>query len=172
MEFNIVKLIDSNELTEFSKGYQTKLINKLKENFNETEQRFFFAHFYGYTKYKNNEFVVSTRDVWKWLGFSREDECKKCVKKNFKENEDYVIEKSAPSVERALLNEKVQNSRQNKQYITLTTKCFKKLCMKAKTKKSDEIHEYYIKLQDIMYELLEEEYKLSKKQLESIEETS
>jgi hypothetical protein len=41
--------------------------------------------------------------------------------------------------------------------IFLTIKCFKSLCLKAQTKKASEIHEYYIKLEDVLHEVLEEE---------------
>lgn len=36
-------------------------------------------------------------------------------------------------------------------------KTFKSLCLKAQTKKADEIHEYYIKLEELINEVLEEE---------------
>ena len=39
----------------------------------------------------------------------------------------------------------------------LSIKTFKSLCLKAGTKKADEIHEYYIKLEDLIQETLEEE---------------
>ena len=45
----------------------------------------------------------------------------------------------------------------NKETILLTVHCFKKLCLKAKTKKSDQIHEYYVNLEEIMNELVAEQ---------------
>jgi predicted GIY-YIG superfamily endonuclease len=44
----------------------------------------------------------------------------------------------------------------NKEKILLTIKTFKKFCLKAGTKKSDEIHEYYIKLEEIIHESMQE----------------
>ena len=35
----------------------------------------------------------------------------------------------------------------------LSIKTFKSLCLKAGTKKADEIHEYYIKLEDLIQEV-------------------
>jgi predicted GIY-YIG superfamily endonuclease len=39
----------------------------------------------------------------------------------------------------------------------MTIQCFKKLCLKARTSKADEIHDYYISLEDIMNELVAEQ---------------
>ena len=41
--------------------------------------------------------------------------------------------------------------------ILMTVKTFKKFCMKIKTKKADEIHDYYIQLEELVQELVEEE---------------
>ena len=51
----------------------------------------------------------------------------------------------------------VKNGGQNKQTIMLNIKCFKSLCLKAQTKKASEIHEYYIKMEEILQEIVEEE---------------
>ena len=45
----------------------------------------------------------------------------------------------------------------NIQKYYLNVKTFKSLCLKAGTKKADEIHEYYIKLEELIQEVLEEE---------------
>ncbi len=41
--------------------------------------------------------------------------------------------------------------------ILLNINTFKKLCLKANTKKADEIHEYFIKLEEVLQEILDEE---------------
>ena len=45
---------------------------------------------------------------------------------------------------------------------------FKKFCLKACTKKADEIHNYFIKLESIMFEITEEECNELKLQIEQI----
>jgi predicted GIY-YIG superfamily endonuclease len=45
----------------------------------------------------------------------------------------------------------------NKEQILMTIKTFKKFCMKARTNKADEIHDYYIKLEELLHETLNEE---------------
>jgi pyruvoyl-dependent arginine decarboxylase (PvlArgDC) len=59
-----------------------------------------------------------------------------------------------------------KNGGQNKQIIMLSIKCFKSLCLKVGTKKADEIHDYYIKLEEIVQEVINEENNELKLQLE------
>jgi phage anti-repressor protein len=68
------------------------------------------------------------------------------LEKNFKKDVDYVVENLAPQVGGALSGAK-QNGGHNKETITMTIRTFKKFCMKARTDKADEIHDYYIKLE-------------------------
>jgi hypothetical protein len=44
-----------------------------------------------------------------------------------------------------------------KEKILLTVNTFKKFCLKANTKKADEIHDYYIKLEELLQETINEE---------------
>jgi len=59
-----------------------------------------------------------------------------------------------------------KNGGQNRQIIMLTIKCFKSLCLKAQTKKASEIHEYYMKMEELLHKIIEEESDELKKQLE------
>jgi hypothetical protein len=59
---------------------------------------------------------------------------------------------------------------QNKEIIMLNVKTFKKFCLKAGTKKADEIHDYFIKLEESLHEILEEETTELKSQLLQIED--
>jgi hypothetical protein len=60
-----------------------------------------------------------------------------------------------------------KNGGQNIKKIFMTIKCFKLLCLKAETKKASEIHQYYIKLEEILQEIIEEETDELKLQLEN-----
>ena len=62
-----------------------------------------------------------------------------------------------------------QNGGQNIKKIFLTIKCFKLLCMKAQTKKADEIHEYYLNMEELLQEIIEEQSDELKLQLEQKE---
>jgi len=45
----------------------------------------------------------------------------------------------------------------NKERIMLTINAFKLFCMNAGTKKAEEIHEYYVKLEETLHEVIKEE---------------
>ena len=55
----------------------------------------------------------------------------------------------------------------NKETILLNIKTFKKLCLKSNTKKADEIHDYFIHLEQMLQEILMEEAKELQEQLEA-----
>ena len=57
----------------------------------------------------------------------------------------------------------------NKQTILLTIKCFKSLYLKAQTKKAGEIHEYYMKMEEVLHQIVEEESDELRLQLEQKE---
>jgi hypothetical protein len=75
-DLNIVELIEKNPITKLSNNYNNKLLNKIKENFNEEQQKLFVSSFYCYLNYdKNKDFVVDLDNVWKWLGFAQKYKC-------------------------------------------------------------------------------------------------
>jgi len=146
---NIVKLIEENPVNKLSNNYQNKLINKLKENFSTDDQQLFIASFYCYINYKSDDFVIDLDNIWNWLGFTRKDSAKKCLEKYFKQELDYQI----------VFRQLAENltSGRPKEKIMLNIKTFKKMCLKANTTKSNEIHDYYIKLEELLHELINEE---------------
>jgi hypothetical protein len=160
-ELDIIQMIEKNPITRLSSEYQNKLINKIKTNFNNKQQQLFVTSFYCYLNYNsNNEFVINFNDIWKWLGYSRKDPAKRLLENTFTKNIDYKI----------LLHQSVEQKKDirgghNKENIMLTINAFKKFCLKSDTKKADEIHEYYIKLEDILHETIDQETTELKNQL-------
>jgi hypothetical protein len=71
---------------------------------------------------------------------------------------------TAPEVAGAVYVKK--NGGQNKEKILITINTFKKLCLKSNTKKADEIHDYFIKLEEVFQEIISEESIELKNQLE------
>jgi hypothetical protein len=177
-ELDIVELIEKNPITKLSNTYNSKLLNKIKETFSGFEEQLFISSFYCYLNYdKNIDFIVNLDEVWKWLGFKQKIDCKRLLEKYFQLDIDYksafgqaVSEeaKLALGNPKARLNNE-QWGGQNKQTIMLTIKCFKSLCLKAHTKKASEIHEYYMKLEEVLHEIVEEETDELKLQLEQKE---
>ena len=45
----------------------------------------------------------------------------------------------------------------NKETIMLNINTFKKFCLKADTQKADQVHDYYIKLEELLQETVNEE---------------
>ena len=54
----------------------------------------------------------------------------------------------------------------NREIITMNIKTFKKLCLKTGTKKADEIHDYFIKLEETLQEIINDESNELRLQLE------
>jgi hypothetical protein len=172
-EFNIVELIENNPISKLSQTYNSKLISKIQEVFTDFEQQLFVSSFYCYLNYnKNTDFVVDLDNVWKWIGFCQKIDAKRLLEKHFIVDIDYKLaldQTKASGIKKpnckASSNEEKWGGH-NKQTILLTVKCFKSLCLKAQTKKAAEIHEYYIKLEETLHEIVEEETDELRLQLE------
>ena len=174
-QLNIIELIENNPITKLSKTYNNKLLNKIQTNFTGKEQQLFISSFYCYLNYdKNIDFVIDLDNIWKWLGFKQKINAKMLLEKYFKQDIDYKNLATEDAI--ATLNEKIIKKDekwggQNKQTILLNIKCFKSLCLKAQTNKAAEIHEYYMKMEEVLYETLEEETSELKLQLEQKDNT-
>ena len=150
---NIVELIENNPITKLSNDYNVKLLTKIKENFTNFEQQIFLSSFYCYLNCDpKNDFVIDLDNIWKWLGFSVKIKAKVLLEKYFVEEKDY---------KKSLYDSAQQSTHikggQNKEVFMLNVKTFKSFCLKAETTKSNEIHEYFMKLEDILHEVIEEE---------------
>jgi hypothetical protein len=166
-ELNIIELIEKNPISKLSKAYNSKLINKIQENFTGFEQQLFVSSFYCYLNYnKNIDFVVDLDNIWKWLGFQQKINAKMLLEKYFKLDMDY--KNLAFATTKASSNDEKWGGH-NKQTILLTIKCFKSLCLKTQTKKASEIHEYYMKMEEVLHQIVEEETDELRLQLEQKE---
>ena len=161
---NIVELIENNPITKLSSVYNGKFLSKIKESFNEFEQQLFVSSFYCYLNNDpNNDYVIDLDDVWKWLGFQQKINAKTLLEKQFILDKDYT---------KSLLLQQKQTTHikggHNKETFMLNVKTFKSFCLKAGTKKADEIHEYYMKLEEMLHDVVREESDELKLQLESV----
>ena len=161
-ELNIVDLIEHNPITKLSQSYNGKILNKIQQGFSNFEQQLFVSSFYCYLNYNSKtDFVVDLDNIWKWLGFQQKYHAKYLLEKQFIINNDYKI--FAPDASGA---KKEGRGGHNKENIMLTVKTFKSFCLKAGTKKADEIHEYYMKMEEIIHDVIQEESNELKMQLE------
>lgn len=150
---NINKLVENTPINKLSKNYNNKLLYKINENFNNEEKRLFLLSFYTYLNYdKTNDYVIDLDDIWIWLGFSQKVKAKCLLEKNFLLGTDY-------KVKRDFIDKREKKGRggHNKETFLLNIKTFKRFCIKADTKKANELHEYFIKLEEIVQELIVEE---------------
>jgi len=162
---DIVNLIESNPITKLTNDYNNKLLIKIKENFTETQQQLFLSYFYCYSNYNpTTDFVIDLDNVWKWIGFSQKCNAKRLVEKNFIIDIDYKI--LITKLVKSESTEEKKHGGHNKETIMLTVKTFKLFCMKAETKKANEIHEYFVKLEEILQQTIQEETNELKSQLE------
>jgi len=183
MNIDIVTLIENNPITKLNGNYQNKLINKIKNNFTNYEQQLFLSSFYCYLKYDNySDYVIDLDNIWEWLGFYKKSNAKLLLKKNFEINKNYKMFAAEPS---AAKNDSDYNNKMfaaegsaakkdtrgghNKEIFMLNIDTFKKFCLKACTKKADEIHNYFIKLENIMFEITQEQCNELKVEIEQIE---
>jgi len=161
---NIVDLIENNPIIKLSPECNNRFINKIKETFTETQQQLFVSSFYCYLNYnQTTDFVIDLDNIWKWLGFSQKANAKTLLEKQFEFNKDY----KKPLL---LLQQKQTTNTKgghNKEIFMLNIRTFKLFCIKAGTEKANEIHEYFVKLEEIMNEIIKEECLELKHKLEN-----
>jgi len=154
-ELNIIELIENHPISKLTHTYNVKLLDKIKTSFSDTEQQLFIGSFYCYLNYDTKkDFIVDLDNVWKWLGFNKKYNASIVLNKQFIEKIDYINLAPAPSGARS---DDEKWGGQNIKKIMMTIKCFKSLCLKAQTKKASEIHEYYMKMEEVLHEVIEEE---------------
>jgi phage anti-repressor protein len=181
---DIVGLIENNPISKFNITCKSKLIEKIQSKFTTYEQQLFLSSFYCYLKYdKINDYVIDLDNVWKWLGFSTKGHSKYLLEKQFIVDKDYKILLTKLRKQDFMTNNdedeivphpkkesKSSHGGNNNEVIMMNIKTFKKFCLKARTKKADEIHDYFIKLEESLHEILEEETIELKTQLLQIED--
>ena len=162
---NIKNLIEKNPITRLSRDYENRLINKVKNNFNDNEQKLFLSSFYCFLNYDSKkDFVIDFDNAWKWCGFSRKDNAKTLLTKHFTNEIDYKVQNTFPADAG-----KVEMGRPT-ETIFLNVNTFKKFCLKANTTKAEEVHDYYIKLEEMLQETINEESNELRLQLSNSEE--
>ena len=136
---DFVALVNSDaNKTFFSAQFNSKLVDKLKTEFTEEQQRWFFANFYMYMNYHpTNDYPIDLENIYALIGFANKGNAKSTLENNFTKDEDYKI--TIKNKSRLLAKEE----------ILLNTETFKNMCMLSKSDTGKKIRKYYVKLENI-----------------------
>lgn len=121
-----------------SENTQQGLLQYLKNNLTNDQQKLFVEHFYLSFFNRDNEFVVDGEKAMEWIGIGRKDNFNRSLQKYLVQDKDWVsfqVEESLP-----------QGGRPRIEY-KLTVDGFKKLGLKANTERGTAIREYYIEIE-------------------------
>ena len=156
---NSITLLDNNN---------NKFVAKLKEHFTEDEQQLYVANLYMYMNYHpTNEYPINLEEVFGMIGFANKGNAKRTLENNFTKNEDYKIISIKNNIEKQLLRtEKLGGSGILQEDIMLNVDTFKNLCMLARTDQGKQIRKYYVKLENVYNEIINDEIQQSRQELE------
>ena len=147
---------------------ELELTTRMLDSLNTAEQQLFVKSFQAHLQYGQDDtaYVVDFDDVWKWVGFGRKDNAKALLKKNFTLNvhdtvctlqnghlrslEQNISEELSQLQEQKAPTDTDRDENNNMETFMLTVNTFKKFCMKAATKRAEEICDYYIKMENIL----------------------
>jgi hypothetical protein len=150
---DIVSLIEQNPATRLSGTYQSKLLTKIQEAFTTNEQQLFVASFYCYVNYDPvNDFVIDLDTIWLWLGFQKKFTAKRLLENHFIKDVEYKTTLHLMVEQR---NHTIGGH--NREIIMLNVKSFKKMCLKASTPKAGELLDYFLKLEQVLCDVIQEE---------------
>jgi len=103
----------------------------------------FIDDFYNIYNPNNNEmtdYPINLETVAKWLNVKK-GKLKETLVNTYTKNIDYKVEKEKEG----------KISKSNKEIISLTPDCFKRLCLLSKTKKAEEVRTYYLELEKLIW---------------------
>ena len=102
----------------------------------------FIDDFFDMYEIETNEksFVINLDKISDWLDVSKGN-LKDTLINSYKKNIDYKIKKNPTSD---------GSGGKNRELIMLTPRCFKKLCMLSKSKKAEEVREYFLEVEELL----------------------
>lgn len=158
---NFKELVKESKTT-LSLSVQDRLVDKLNTNFTEDEQRWYVANLYMYMNYHpTNDYPINLEHIFGMIGFANKANAKRTIKNNFVNEEDYKI-----VFIRTDENPKNDLGGRPEEIVMLNTDTFKNLCMLAKTENGKKIRKYYVKLESVYNEIINDEIQQSKRELE------
>ena len=125
-------------------------LTKLASAFTDEERELFVNSFALHMKYRKDPlaFVIDVEDVVTWLGFSQKVKAVRLLKEHFERDVDFS-ELAFP------VGKASSHGGHNKECIMMSVKTFKKMCMIAKTNKADQVRNYHIKMEEVLFDHIE-----------------
>ena len=167
---NFQELVDENS-DQLTLNFKSKMIDKLEHNFTEFQSRWFIANLYAFLMYHSTkDFPINIDTIYKLIGFANKGNAKRALINNFTKDEDYKILLIPRENQLFKDGKNLGGAGLNEETIMLNIDTFKSLCMIVKTDKAKEIRKYYIKLENIFNEIINEErqeYEIKQKLLEN-----
>ena len=143
-------------------GVEEDLLAQLHAELTGDEQLMFVEGFAVFLKYDaRRDFVIDLEWLGSWLGFSNKADATKAVVKHLKEGTHYKFNIAAEPEEEA--NPVVGDP---SDHVLLTILGFKLLCMAANTENARKVREYYIAMEEIMFEYTKRKMEQHAAQLE------
>lgn len=90
--------------------------------------------------------------MYDFIGFTRKDTAKTLLTSKFTENLDYIIERIFPAE-----TGKIHGRGRPNEKIMMTSDTFKSMCMLASTENGKETRKYYIKLENCVFDYIQNE---------------
>jgi phage anti-repressor protein len=112
----------------------TTINKKFIEDFHNIINEDYFNHYY--------EFLIDSEVLRKWLKITTHKEFKETIKKSYKINVDYKLEKVKKSE---------GSGGHNREIIILTPEATKKICLMTKSKVGNDVRQYFIDLELTFY---------------------
>ena len=150
---DIISLIENNPIIKIPSIYNSKLLLKIKEYYKKNYQILFITSYYCLNNNQYNNYIINLNDIWKLIGFETRNNAKIFLFNHFVLNSDYIIKNKLLCYF-------------DKETILLNINTFKLLCTKSKTSNGQQLLEYYIQLEDILYTVISKEINYYKKNLD------
>ena len=153
---------NTNTNTTYNIMQDDDLIQLIKQNFSEDEMEIFKLNFKIYLANENNKngFVINLDDVYKYIGFKLKQHAKRLLTNKFKLNKDFIIYKGLSTnltstgdtdVNFQVNTQMIKQNTYNNETIMLTVESFKKFCMIALTNESEKFLDYYITIENVIF---------------------
>ena len=130
-----------------------ELSSLLRAELSSEEQRLFLDGFQAYLQHDpRKDFVVDLDDVYQWLGFSRKDPAKRTITTQLTEGVHFKTINNAPRLLHRSVEQTSGRGGHNKETTMMTVHGFKQLCMAANTDKARRVRDYYIAMEEVLFE--------------------